>query len=456
MDRYNIGGTNYSEIMNAKTNQYNIMIRKAEIANRDNGGKPTKEEGNYYREAYNICCEIINMNLAQRAVVNAWTIRKKDCEAQVDRIVNALFPPPPPKPAEPAEAKDDTVSNNGKKPASKPGTTVKDSYGYTTTPSGFKTRNACKEVPAETIEKWYKDAPKHGFEDVTGMAAQKDLLMTKAGNLGWDQVDAALGISPVQSFFFYGPPGTGKTFLIEAFAHKMMDKGFKFIRLLGGDIHASLVGVAEKTVQIAFQEAIDNEPCIIFIDEIENVCVSRKKHNVEGHEKRLTVAFLEAYNLLKESGKRAIFMGATNYPSQVDEAMLDRITLVPVPLPDEEMRKDYFRRMFKRLPAEEGFSCEEMADCTDNYSFRDLSRLVETVNENIRKQAIAKYEIRDAEGKVDQKATDTAAAKAINDGAIRLTRALFNQVRESLPPSSKADSRAELEAFEAKVKGLVG
>lgn len=373
MDRYNIGNTSYSELMNTKVNQYNSMIRHAEITNRDNGGKPSKEEGQFYREAAIICSEIVNMNLSQRSVAALWTERKKHAEAEVNRIVKALAPPPPPA-AEGEASGGAAVSNNGKKTAGKE--PVKDSYGYTTTPSGFRTKNACKEVPAETIEKWYKDPPKHSLSDVTGMAFQKDLLMTKAGNLGWDQIDAALGISPVQSFFFYGPPGTGKTFLIEAFAHEMIEKGFKFIRLLGGDIHASLVGVAEKTVQIAFQEAIDNEPCIIFIDEIENVCVSRKKYNAEGHEKRLTVAFLEAFNLLKESGKRAIFMGATNYPSQVDEAMLDRITLVPVPLPDEEMRQDFFGRKFKTLPTEAGFSVEDMADCTDNYSFRDLSRQI--------------------------------------------------------------------------------
>ncbi len=452
MDRYNIGRTSYSELMNSKTNQYNIMLRQAEITNRDNGGKPSKEEGSFYREAMNICAEIINMNLSQRAIVNIWTNRKKMCETEVNRIVNALRPPEKEVKKEPEP--DNSLSNNGRKAESKPGSTAKDSYGVTTTGSGFKTRNACKEVPAETIEKWYKDPPRHSMDDVTGMSFQKDLLMTKAGNLGWDQLDATLGISPIQSFFFYGPPGTGKTFLIEAFAHVMMDKGFKFIRLLGGDIHASLVGVAEKTVQIAFQEAIDNEPCIIFIDEIENVCVSRKKPNAEGHEKRLTVAFLEAFNLLKESGKRAIFMGATNFPSQVDEAMLDRITLVPVPLPDEEMRVDFFGRQFKRLPAEEGFSFEDMADCTDNYSFRDLSRLVETVKENIRKIAIEQFQIIGPDGKVDQKATDAAASEALNKGEIRITRALFEQVRAALPPSSKADIRAELEAFEAKVKGL--
>lgn len=449
MDRYTLEGTNYTQLMNEKTSSYNILLREAEITRRDNGGKPSVEEGRLYREAMNVCAEIINMNLSQRAIVSAWTQRKKDCEDEVNRIVKALAPPKPkpePKP-EPAQQLDAKV---GGKAAPSAGPVANK------TVSGFTTRNACKEVPADVIEKWYKGKPSHTLEDVTGMEAQKQLLMDKAGNLGWDRIDSALNISPVQSFFFYGAPGCGKTFLIEAFASKMMDKGFKFIRLLGGDIHASLVGVAEKTVQIAFQEAIDNEPCIIFIDEIENVCVSRKQHNAEGHEKRLTVAFLEAYNLLREAGKRVIFMGATNYPSQVDEAMLDRITLVPIPLPDEEIRAEYFSRKFASLSIEPGFTFPEMADVTDNYSFRDMDRLVGYVRERIRQRVIEQYKVITPEGQVNQEQTDIGGADAIASGSVVLTRALFDESRAALPPSSKADSRAELEAFEAKVRGLVG
>ena len=144
----------------------------------------------------------------------------------------------------------------------------------------------------------------------------------------------------------------------------------------------------------------------------------------------------------------------SNLPSQVDEAMLDRITLVAVPLPDEDMRKNFFERKFKRIPAEDGFTLDDMADCTDNYSFRDLDRLVDTIRENIRKLAIEQFRVLGPDGEIDRPATDLAASQAVFNGDLRLTRALFDEVRASLPPSSKADIRAELEAFEARVKGL--
>ena len=84
-----------------------------------------------------------------------------------------------------------------------------------------------------------------------------------------------------------------------------------------------------------------------------------------------------------------------------------------------------------------------------------VESLMETIKENIRKIAIEQFQVFGPDGKIDQKATDQAASQALNDGEIHITRALFEQVRASLPPSSKADIRAELEAFEAKVKGLV-
>lgn len=450
MDRYNLTGTSYSQLMNEKTLVYNGLVRKAELANRDNNGKASKEEGNYYREAMNVCSEIINMNLGQRSIVMTWTQRKKECEMEVNRIVNALRPPVEPSSRSEANAATQTRQTvaNGRPAAAE--------KVANQTPSGFTTNNACKEVPADVIEKWFKNTPSHGLDDVTGMEEQKDLLMTKAGNLGWDRLDSALKISPLQSFFFYGPPGTGKTFLIEAFANEMIAKGFKYIRLTGGDIHASLVGVAEKTVQIAMQEAIDNEPCIIFIDEIENVCVNRKRPGIQGHEGRLTVAFLEAYNLLKSANKRVVFMGATNFPSQVDEAMLDRITLVPIPLPDEEVRANYFKRTFRQLSLEDGFTVEDMAADTDHYSFRDLDRLSTYVLEQLRQLIIEDYMVFTPEGGLDQDETDKQAAGAVNAGKVTLTRELFDAALQTLPPSSKADSLAELEAFEAKVRGLNG
>lgn len=436
MALYNLSNTSYSGKMNEKTRQYNAKINQAESLRINNNNKPSIDEAELYQEAARICGEIMAINNTQRNVYSQWKYRRDECIKEMEKIVAALNPTPESKSSKP-------INNN----------LIEDKEVVSTTSSGFTTNNACKDVSAATIEGWYKAMPKHSFDDVTGMDDIKEMLLNYVSSAGWSRLDEILGIPPFQSFFLYGAPGTGKTFIIEAFAHEMMKKGYKFIRLLGGDIHASLVGVAEKTVEIAFKEAIDNEPCIIFIDEIENVCVNRSLNNIQSHEKSLTVAFLEAYNLLKSSGKRVIFLGATNYPSLVDEAMLDRIQLVRIPLPDYETRLNFFKNTFNVLQPASGFLFEDMATTTSNYSFRDLGRLADTIAINIKSQAMDEYAVVDENGKVDEELTSKMAVDAIVKGELAVTRELFTRIQSEMPPSDKTSINKEIEEFESRVKG---
>lgn len=436
-----MSGSSYMQRMEDKTFRYNNLVRQAERINYNNNGQVSKEEAELYYRAVKVCEEIMNLNLGQRAVYAQWELRRQNCENAVKRICDAIAPPPPaPEPA---------PGNTGRTADIPQGTRQDKSSGQTS--SGFKTKNAVRDVTAETIESWYQEKPRHGFDDVTGMDELKEQLNSKAASIGWDRIDKALGIGSLQTYFFYGPPGTGKTYLIEAFASELMEKGFKYIRLLGGDIHASLVGVAEKTVQIACKEAIDNEPCLIFVDEIENVCVDRGG-KAEGHEKRLTVAFLEAHNMLKESGKRVIFMGATNHPDQVDSAMADRSIRIRIPLPDEKAREAWFAGKLGKLTLEDGFSYADMAAATDNYSYRDLERLQDAIAVKIKHRAIEDYRVETSSGDLDQEQTDIAGSNALLGGAMTLTRAQFDETRKEIPPSDKSRIMEELNAFEEKMR----
>ena len=445
--RYYIGSNSYNDLMNDKTRQYQNLVRRAEILNRDNGGKATKEEGRLYREAAAVCEEIVNLNRSNRSTEERWRMLQRDCEAEVDRIVNELAPPAPPatQAAGPAQA----AANAATIPV-RAGSGSAAAGGVSKTASGFTTKNASKDVPADTIEKWYKNKPGHSLQDVIGMDDQKNMLCQAINDMNWELTGSALGLSPFHSFFFYGPPGCGKSYLIEAFTADMMEKGFKFLQLTGSEIHASLVGVAEKTVQAAFAEAIDNEPCILYIDEIDNVCVNRDNPHIEGHEKRLTVAFLEAYNMLKTARKRVVFVGATNHPEMVDEAMLDRITLIRVPLPDVKVRESYFERNFSEVHPQGDFTYGDMASLTDNYSFRDLDHLKDGILRKLLPQITEEYRVLDAGGEVNIKSTDAAASDAINEGKVILTKEMFEETRAMFHPSSKVNIRAALEQFEAR------
>ena len=449
-DKYDLSGSSYTQEMDERSMQYSNLVRQAERLHADNDGKPTKAEADLYYRAAKVCEEIMSLNVSQRAVRAQWEYRKIDCENNFNRIADILAPPPPPKPkVDPAEQK--TPQTNT------PGPKTGDGKVPNTSKSGFTTAHASKEVPVEMIEKWFKDVHDKGFDKVVGRTELKERLINEVASFGWEKVDSTLDINPVQCYFLYGPPGTGKTHLIKAFASELKKNGFNFMQLVGSDIHASYVGVAEKIVTAAFAVAEEKEPCMIFIDEIDNLCVSRDG-KAEGHEKRLTVAFMEAYNKFKESGRRLIFMGATNHPGMVDEAMLDRITLIKIPLPAHEDRVGYFTRLIMdaetktpKLAMEEGFTIEDMAKATDNYSYRDLDRLKDFMLAKLKGQAIKECTVKDADGNVDKKASDQRASEAIVSGKIKLTRALFDQTRKENPPSDKTKSRQELKEFEERV-----
>ena len=57
----------------------------------------------------------------------------------------------------------------------------------------------------------------------------------------------------LHSYFFIGPPGCGKTYIIEAFAHELMDQNYKYLSLVGSDILSRFVGEAEKIITRLFE-----------------------------------------------------------------------------------------------------------------------------------------------------------------------------------------------------------
>ena len=154
-----------------------------------------------------------------------------------------------------------------------------------------------------------------------------------------------------------------------------------------------------------------------------------------------------------------VFVGATNHPASVDPAMLDRITLIKIPLPSVEEREGFFERMRKdketgefKLAIEEGFTSKEMAEATDNHSFRDMERIRDYMLKQLKVQVIEEFSIVKENGELDQEASDEAASKAIAEGKIKITRALFEEAKKENPPSDKTESRLELQEFEERTK----
>ena len=449
-----MSGNYYSNSMSELTNKYNAYISQAKnmffLAQ-----KPTVEEYQLYMEAAQCAQDISQLNASTEAAKQQWENRAVICQKKAIEIFKKLHPPEP-SPVVPSNNKPSSSSAAVSQPPAVPQNrdASKPAGKYQTTESGFTTRNANSDVTADMIEKWYQtEKPNHSLDDVVGMDEMKIIIREELlDNIGWNKTDAYLKIPNLKSFLFYGPFGTGKSYFIEAVASELMDKGFKFIKLAGSDVHDSFVGVGEKVVRAAFQEAVDNAPCILYMDEFENMC-SDRADSKEGHEKRLSVAFMESYNILVGCDKPVIFLAATNYPDKIEKAMISRImSFVKVPLPSEEVRVNYFNKKLKSLiHFGDDIDAEYMADTTDNYCFRDLDKISVKSYQKIKQQAIQKFAVRDENGHIKQcDESDEKVVAAIANGDVFITKEFYDEILLSCPPEKKEDILASIEAFENK------
>lgn len=255
----------------------------------------------------------------------------------------------------------------------------------------------------------------------------------------------------VHPMFFVGPPGCGKTFIIEAFAKELVDRhGYKYIYLEGADIFSKFVGHAQKIIQGLFVEILKNDKVIVFIDEIESICMSRSLPNLPEWASDITTAFLTGYNkLVEEKEKNIIFMGATNYPQKVDAAMLDRVEVVEIGMPDLEARTASMKRSLlgkkevegKKVEAplillDDDFDYTEMGSATEGYNYRDMSRLTEVLKKAIVQDCMKTFHNDQAK-----------CVEAMKSGEYRLTKKLFYRVLSRVSPSPKDDIIKELEEW---------
>src|SRR6201993_3673163 len=112
------------------------------------------------------------------------------------------------------------------------------------------------------------DSPKITFRDVAGVDEAVEELHEIKEFLENPKKFQALGARIPTGVLLYGPPGTGKTLLARAVAG---EAGVPFFSISGSDFVEMFVGVGASRVRDLFEQAKQNSPCIIFMDEIDAV-----------------------------------------------------------------------------------------------------------------------------------------------------------------------------------------
>ena len=182
-----------------------------------------------------------------------------------------------------------------------------------------------------------------------------------------------LGISPPKGVLMHGPPGTGKTLLAKAVAN---ESDAHFITINGPEIMSKYVGGSEERLREIFEEAEENAPSIVFIDEID--AIAPKREEVTGEVERRTVAqLLTLMDGLKSRGQ-VMVIGATNRVDALDPAIrrpgrFDRE--IEIGVPDKDGRKEVLQIHTRGMPLEEEVDLDEIADVTHGFVGADLESL---------------------------------------------------------------------------------
>jgi cell division protease FtsH len=222
-----------------------------------------------------------------------------------------------------------------------------------------------------------KDTPKVTFDDVAGAESAVEELKEIVEFLGDPQRFIAMGAKIPRGVLLFGPPGTGKTLIAKAVAG---EAGVPFFTISGSDFVEMFVGVGASRVRDLFEQAKQNAPAIIFMDEIDAVGRHRGAGLGGGHDEReqtLNQLLVEMDGF--DSQSSVILIAATNRPDILDPALLrpgrfDR--QVVVDRPDLAGRRAILAVHAKGKPLADDVNLDIIARQTPGFTGADLANLL--------------------------------------------------------------------------------
>jgi len=201
----------------------------------------------------------------------------------------------------------------------------------------------------------------------------------------------------------YGPPGCGKTLIAKATAGEC---GAHFINISIHDILSKWIGESEQRVNQLFETARRKSPTIIFIDEIDAMCIKRSD---AGHTASLVNTFLTEIDGATSNNEDVLVIGATNTPWRIDSAFrrpgrFDHVIFVPPP--DAQARESIFDIALKDIPQEK-IDRSKLAKYSEKFSGADIAATVSAAAE----ESIQEIMRTGKEVKVSEKALIKAVKK---------------------------------------------
>ena len=254
-----------------------------------------------------------------------------------------------------------------------------------TTPSGTvvitdDTEIEISEVPAEELTEPSGDGdgasegPDVTYEDIGGLDNELEQVREMIElPMRHPELFKRLGIDPPKGVLLHGPPGTGKTLIAKAVANEI-DANFHTIS--GPEIMSKYYGESEEKLREVFEEASEESPAIIFMDELDSIAPKREDAGGDV-ERRVVAQLLSLMDGLEERGE-VVVIGATNRVDAIDPALrrggrFDRE--IEVGVPDRDGRKEILQVHTRNMPLVDGIDLDEYAENTHGFVGADLESL---------------------------------------------------------------------------------
>ncbi|WP_440771607.1 CDC48 family AAA ATPase [Natronorubrum sp. DTA28] len=253
-----------------------------------------------------------------------------------------------------------------------------------TSPSGTvvitdSTNIEISETPAEQVSSGgpggsAEGVPNVTYEDIGGLDSELDQVREMIElPMRHPELFQQLGIEPPKGVLLHGPPGTGKTLMAKAVANEI-DAHFETIS--GPEIMSKYYGESEEKLREVFEEAEENAPAIVFIDELDSIAAKREDAGGDV-ERRVVAQLLSLMDGLEERG-RVTVIAATNRVDDIDPALrrggrFDRE--IEIGVPDKDGRKEILQVHTRGMPLVDSVDLDHYASNTHGFVGADLESL---------------------------------------------------------------------------------
>jgi transitional endoplasmic reticulum ATPase len=218
------------------------------------------------------------------------------------------------------------------------------------------------------------EIPRVTYEDIGGLndEIRKVREMIELP-LRYPELFERLGVEAPKGVLLHGPPGTGKTLLAKAVAS---ETNANFSSISGPEIMSKFYGESEGRLREIFEQAQENAPSIIFIDELDSI--APKREEVTGEvEKRVVSQLLALMDGLQSRGK-VVVIGATNRPNALDPALrrpgrFDRE--IEIGVPNKDGRLQVLQIHTRGMPLADDVDVKRLANVTHGFVGADLEAL---------------------------------------------------------------------------------